>query len=234
MPRRGGWYSGEAGKGSKAVAAERRMQSFELRKAGASYHAIARQIGCSVSSAKRDVDRVMRDIQDQLNPDAVAMRAFETERLNSLLLAVWSNATKGDYAAIDRALRIISRQIVLWGLDKPVTQHINVVGVQYSGPTLDRAIEAKLQELLELRQRLALNAPTLGLPSTEWEDLPSTELNETVINGQYSELALTPQLAEDESGREARLSESLDEPDRTGEGTPDFATGLDNQEPPTP
>lgn len=221
MPRRGGWYSGEAGKGSKAVAAERRMQSFELRKAGASYHAIARQIGCSVSSAKRDVDRVMRDIQDQLNPDAVAMRAFETERLNSLLLAVWSNATKGDYAAIDRALRIISRQIVLWGLDKPVTQHINVVGVQYSGPTLDRAIEAKLQELLELRQRLALNAPTL-------------ELNETVINGQYSELALTPQLAEDESGREARLSESLDEPDRTGEGTPDFATGLDNQEPPTP
>lgn len=122
---------------------ERDAQVLELRKAGASFAAIARAMEWeAASTAKRAFDRAMlATIQET----AAEVRKLELERLDVLLKSVWPAAMRGNVQAIDRCLHIADRRAKLLGLDMPVRTEINVI----TSDTTERAIaelEARLAE----------------------------------------------------------------------------------------
>lgn len=102
----------------RATARERERQAFALRKAGATYDEIARQLGVSRQAAHKSVRRVLLRLIADRNVDATDVLDLELARLDELLKAVWKRAREGDDAAIDRALKISHRRAQLLGLDK--------------------------------------------------------------------------------------------------------------------
>lgn len=99
-------------------AAEKRAKALELRKAGATYDQIARQVGyADRGGAYRAVATALKQITEE---PAHEVRQLELERLDAMLLGLWPNARKGKEGAIDRALRIMERRAKLLGLDTPL------------------------------------------------------------------------------------------------------------------
>lgn len=104
--------------------AERRYKALELRKAGASYRAIAAKIAeelkipdYSEAQAHRDVMHVLKELNEKTNLEAEEYRRLELERCDVALLAIYKQVQQGHLGAIDRLLRIIERQSKLLGLD---------------------------------------------------------------------------------------------------------------------
>lgn len=110
----------------RVKATERQRQALELRKAGASFEAIADRLGYGSKSGAYQA--VMSAIKRTLREPADEVRELEEQRLDALLLAIWPQATKGNQGAIDRALRIMERRARLLGLDKPAK-------LEHSGPS---------------------------------------------------------------------------------------------------
>lgn len=54
-------------RGQNVAAAERRLTTLELRKAGLSLRQIAQRTGVSVSMAKKDLDRALADLLAEQN-----------------------------------------------------------------------------------------------------------------------------------------------------------------------
>lgn len=108
-------------------AALHEQQALDLRIAGVSYRDIAKAIGLSPSGAHKAVDRALAEIAEQTNEKAERVRSIELQRLDKMSTAVWKEVVNGNYAAIDRALRIQERRSRLLGLDAPerkdVTNH---------------------------------------------------------------------------------------------------------------
>lgn len=110
----------------KIEIAERSARAIGLRKTGASYRAIAatiaREFGISYSEAQahNDVTRELTRINEDLAHDADCLRTMELERLDTYLLTIARDIQKGDFGAIDRALKISERRCKLLGLDAPV------------------------------------------------------------------------------------------------------------------
>lgn len=99
---------------------DRRRKAFELRKGGASYRAIARELDVEVGTAYNDVDKELKDIIALNTHNTEELRQIELERLDRMLLAITAQVNKGHLGAIDRALRIGLRRAQLQGLDAPV------------------------------------------------------------------------------------------------------------------
>ena len=105
---------------------ERQRQAIELRKAGAGFEEIARQLGYKdASGAYRAVKTALRKTIQQ---PADELRALEAARLDAMLLGIYADARKGNVAKIDRVLKIMARRADLFGLDAPkktedVTDH---------------------------------------------------------------------------------------------------------------
>lgn len=98
-------------------AKERQREALELRKAGATYDTIARQLGyADPSGAAKAVKRAMDSIGVQ---EAEDLLRIELERLDHMLLVLWPMVQKGNLGAIDRALRIGERRAKLLGLEAP-------------------------------------------------------------------------------------------------------------------
>jgi hypothetical protein len=101
----------------KADMAERRRKALELRKAGANYEQIATQLKYgNKGNAWRDVRDAIRDIYREPAQDVLRI---ELQRLDVMLLGLWSKAKAGDTQAIDRVLRIQERRSAYEGLDAP-------------------------------------------------------------------------------------------------------------------
>jgi len=111
-------------KGQKEAAAERRVRSFDLRKAGASYRAIGRALGISECQAHRDVHVTLDALANEERESAQHIRELELERLDSMLRALWPAVTRGDTSSISTALRVAERRARLLGLDAPVKQEV--------------------------------------------------------------------------------------------------------------
>jgi hypothetical protein len=103
----------------REAAAERRVQALILRKAGASYRAIAAQLGVSPKQAYCDVTHELDKIYKQASELAEQVRTLELERLDGMLLAISKQVSNGSLGAIDRSLRIMERRAKLLGLDAP-------------------------------------------------------------------------------------------------------------------
>jgi hypothetical protein len=148
------------------VVAERRLYVFQLRQAGASYREIADTIARDPrwnQRLPRRYDRVgvYRDCVAELQRQRTELaelvedvRQLELTRLDRMQLALWSAATHGDVAAIDRVLAIMARRAkYLPGLEVPLRLHID-----------------PLEELARL----------LGIPK---EELPPPALARNGLNG---------------------------------------------------
>ena len=101
----------------RIAAAERQARAIALRKAGAGYAAIARQLGYAGPSGAYQA--IMTALGALTREPARELRDLELARLDDLLLGLWADATKGNVAKIDRVLKIMQRRADLLGLDAP-------------------------------------------------------------------------------------------------------------------
>lgn len=110
--------------GSKSIKDfERRMQALELRKAGATYDQIAKTCGYTDRTyAYKAVQTCIKNLIRERSSEVVTI---EIERLDAMLLSIWSKVKDGDVAAIDRAIKIMERRAKLLGLDAPIKNEVS-------------------------------------------------------------------------------------------------------------
>ena len=146
---------------SAAVAREREGQAFELRKAGATFAAIGRQIGISDVSA---LQAYRRALKRHPSPEQSAEgRALEAARLDQLMVGIWPRAIRGDEKALDRVLKIIELRCRLLGLElaPPPTTH---VFIQQLYTELRALPEADLLRLLGYDPEVSQGEPAPSEP----------------------------------------------------------------------
>lgn len=95
------------------------LQAFELRKMGATYREIGKQLGITKQAANVAIKRVLAETIAQTMESVEEVRCLEVERLDRLLLGIWDKARNGDEHAVGCALKIMSRRAELLGLDAP-------------------------------------------------------------------------------------------------------------------
>ena len=102
--------------GERTGRALRDQRAIELRIAGASYPQIARQLGCSVSTAHSSVQRVLTAaaaVTEELRPQA---QTLELIRLDFLTTKVTPQVSQGNLGAVDRTLNIMNHRAKILGL----------------------------------------------------------------------------------------------------------------------
>jgi len=106
-----------------------------LRKAGATYRQIAKQLlphpdGRHITP--QAVCKMIRRVLDRLavltEQDAEEVRRLEIQRLDAMLLGLWPKARAGHEGAVDRVLKISQRRAELLGLDAPKRQEMSGPG----------------------------------------------------------------------------------------------------------
>jgi orotate phosphoribosyltransferase-like protein len=108
-----------------ALIQQRRLEALDLRKAGFTYRAIATQLKVTHETARSDVMTALKQLSDRQDTETAEYRNLELERLDRMMLAVWSDAIKGHLGAVDRVLKISERRARLMGLDAPVKQELS-------------------------------------------------------------------------------------------------------------
>lgn len=87
-----------------------RDRALQLRMAGAGYAAIAGQLGIP----QTEVEGYVEEALAALNAESSEVRArLELSRLDTLLMGIWSQAQRGDSAAVGQALKIIGQRTAL-------------------------------------------------------------------------------------------------------------------------
>lgn len=101
-------------------------QALELRKAGASYDQIAKQLGFAhKSGAHHSVMRALKASIAMRNAAAEDVLEIELQRLDEMLLGLWADARKGRWLAVDRVLKIMERRAMFLGLDAPKRSEVS-------------------------------------------------------------------------------------------------------------
>lgn len=116
---------------------ERRRQAMELRNAGATYQVIADQLGYASASAARKT--VLQAYKVAIREPAEEVLDRELERLDTMLMALWGKARRGEVQAIDRVLKIMDRRARYLGLDRV---QVNVTTHDGDLQDLDAALAA--------------------------------------------------------------------------------------------
>lgn len=93
----------------------KKATALELRIAGASYRAIARQMGIGKTTAQEYVIGALEEIREQNREAAEELKRIELERLDSLLVALWPK--RANPRTADTILRVSERRARLLGLD---------------------------------------------------------------------------------------------------------------------
>lgn len=128
-------------RGRKIVQREKERRAIEMRKAGATYDQISKQLGwASPSSAhtavKKGMDRLITEPAEEL-------RNLQYQRLNHLLLVSWPHAQTGDDRAIATCLSIMQRMDALMGTEAPQkTEHTHSAAVMVIDGDSDSYIAA--------------------------------------------------------------------------------------------
>jgi hypothetical protein len=71
-------------------------------------------------------DAVMGALDATLREPAESVRKLEVERLDRLMLGVWTRAVGGESESIDRVLKIMDRRSKLLGLAAPTAMSVEV------------------------------------------------------------------------------------------------------------
>lgn len=81
-----------------------------LRMAGATYSAISEQLGIPVE----EVERLVSEGVSALSSESPEIRArLDLARLDTLLMGIWKQASRGDTAAVTQALKITGQHASL-------------------------------------------------------------------------------------------------------------------------
>lgn len=144
------------------------MQALELRKAGATYDAIGKQLGLTREGARRAFLRAMALMRDDIVESAEEYRQFLIARLDSLLLRVWPAAMNGDLAAIDMARKLIVEQAKIRGVYQTnITMQQQNMVVATTPPAI-REIMIEIPSMLE-------HDTTSKTPFIDERDIPALE-----------------------------------------------------------
>lgn len=112
-----------ASKGSEVISAERRIKALELRKDGWSYRAIAAELNVSVATAHRDIGHCLKELNRLEQDTTEEWRRLELERLDACQIAIAQQVKQGNFAAIDRWLRISEQRCKLLNLYDDLNTH---------------------------------------------------------------------------------------------------------------
>jgi hypothetical protein len=104
----------------KTRSLELQRKALELRRMGKGYREIGAALGIGRSQAHRLVEAGLEDVKEQIDAEASELKAVELSRLDGMLSGLWADARSGNFAAVDRVLRIMERRAKLLGLDAPV------------------------------------------------------------------------------------------------------------------
>ena len=131
----------------RIAATKRQALALDMRLGGATFAQIATAL--HFRSRQGAQVAVEAALQKTIQAPADEQRRIDIERLDAMLLAVWSRAIERDYKAIEMVLRILDRRAKLLGLDAPV---------KLSDPKGD---PLKLQvSILELAEMMNGHGPT--------------------------------------------------------------------------
>ena len=107
---------------------ERRVRAFELRRSGATYREIARQLGADLHTVHSDIQAELLAIRSQTIEEALDLRAMELERLDAMTSGLWPGIQEGSAAAVSAGVRVSEPRARLLGLDAPVLTKGEVTG----------------------------------------------------------------------------------------------------------
>lgn len=161
---------------------ESEAQILELRRAGVGPTDIARQLHLPKSTV---ISRYKAALSRTHREAAAEIRDLEAERLDRLLSAIWAKAMRGDYQAVDRALRIAERRAKLIGLDHADgiaerALQLEADKVRLMAVAVGQVFDA-LQlgpEQREIGQRVLLEALRAADPGDEEPDVVEGEVTE--------------------------------------------------------
>lgn len=105
-------------------ALERQRRALELKIAGATYREIAAALGYGDGSAAYKAVQAGKRL-GFVEP-AAELRQIESDRLDRLQRAVWTNAVKGDLPAVNAALKISDQRAKLLGLNAPQRTDVTI------------------------------------------------------------------------------------------------------------
>lgn len=134
---------------TEAARIERTMQCFALRKGGASYANIARNLGINEKTARELVVTELARIKEQLQEMAMEHRQLQLERLNEVILSYWPKRADPRFGAM--ILALMSRQDALLGI---VSEKIDL---NVNPSDIEKLPESEIDKLL--LQRLAAFTP---------------------------------------------------------------------------
>jgi len=108
---------------SRAKSLEMQHKVLQLRLAGLSYRKIARELGISLTSVARYMDKALEGLKEQIQHERERYVYMQLERLDTILSRLWPKIHDGHLGAIDRALRVLDQQARLLGLyEAPAVQ----------------------------------------------------------------------------------------------------------------
>lgn len=121
---------------------EREFRALELRKAGASFSTMAKEMGMSVAGARNCLIRAISWLEDACREEVPHVRRLELERLDAMILGLWGKARTGEPQAVERVLSIM-RQRARFTPGLEVTPGIEIGGPG-GGPIVTSSAEAGL------------------------------------------------------------------------------------------
>jgi len=105
-------------------ALERQRRALELKIAGATYREIAATLGYNDGSAAYKAVQAGKRLG--FAEPAAELRKIESDRLDRLQRAIWTQAVKGDLPAINTALKISDQRAKLLGLNAPQRTDVTI------------------------------------------------------------------------------------------------------------
>ena len=101
-------------------------EALALRASGKGYDEIAKALGyTNRSGAYKAVLRVLDRWTRETGENVETVRSIELRRCDSMIVALWPAALRGDPQAIDRVIKIMDRRAKFLGLDAPTKQEVS-------------------------------------------------------------------------------------------------------------
>lgn len=100
---------------SRIMAQQKRRTALEMRKAGATYDAIAQAVGYKDGGGARKA--VLKAMGDVIQEPVAELKVLQQERLNHMLVAIWQRVQTGDLGAMNMALSIMNKMDALAGTE---------------------------------------------------------------------------------------------------------------------
>ena len=94
---------------------EKTRRAMALKLAGASYAAIAQQLGYNDASAARKA--VMRGMKHSMHENAAELKKIHYSRLEHMLMLLWPDVNARDLSSMSAALSVMDRMERLFGLN---------------------------------------------------------------------------------------------------------------------